>query len=80
MEAETVGAFEAKTHFSQILKEVQAGSEYHVTLRGRQVAVIKKEGTVSGADALKALKNLARFRGPLSMEDLASLRDEGRER
>lgn len=80
MEAETIGSFEAKTHFSQILKEVQAGKEFHVTLRGKRVAVIKKEGDVSGADALKALRHLARFRDSLSTEEIVSLRDEGRER
>jgi len=77
---ETIGAFEAKTHFSHILKEVQAGKEYHVTLRGKQVAVIKKEEDVSATDALKALKNLSRFRSRISTEELLSLRDEGRER
>ncbi|MDR1453869.1 MAG: type II toxin-antitoxin system prevent-host-death family antitoxin [Candidatus Margulisbacteria bacterium] len=36
----SIGAFEAKTHFSQILEDVQSGQDYIVTKRGRPVAKI----------------------------------------
>lgn len=34
----TVGAFEAKTHFAQLLERVQRGEEIMITRRGRLVA------------------------------------------
>jgi len=45
-----IGAFEAKTHFSQIITEVERGADYVVTKRGKPVAKIipfeqKKEMT-----------------------------------
>jgi prevent-host-death family protein len=35
-----IGAFEAKTHFSEILRRVEKGEEFCVTNRGRIVAII----------------------------------------
>ena len=37
---ETVGAFEAKTHLSRILREAQAGKRFIITQRGKPVAEI----------------------------------------
>lgn len=36
----SIGAFQAKTHFSEILKRVQAGEEFCVTNHGKIVAII----------------------------------------
>ena len=38
MKTETIGAFEAKTHFSQLLERVQQGTVFIVTRRGSPVA------------------------------------------
>lgn len=35
-----IGAFEAKTHFSELLKRVQKGESISITLRGVPVAVL----------------------------------------
>ena len=35
-----IGAFEAKTHFSQIINEVERGADYVITRRGKPVAKI----------------------------------------
>lgn len=35
-----IGTFQAKTHFSEIIEEVQLGKEYTVTKRGKPVARI----------------------------------------
>jgi len=35
-----IGAFEAKTHFSQIIDRVEKGADYIVTRRGKPVAKI----------------------------------------
>ncbi len=37
---EIVGAFEAKTHLSRILREAQAGKRFVITRRGKPVAEI----------------------------------------
>ena len=34
----TVGSYEAKTHFAQILNEVEAGTVYTITRHGRPIA------------------------------------------
>jgi prevent-host-death family protein len=36
----TIGAFEAKTHFSQLIANVEKGQDYIVTKRGKPVAKI----------------------------------------
>jgi prevent-host-death family protein len=36
-----VGAFEAKTHLSEILEQVSRGQVYHITRRGRLVAELR---------------------------------------
>jgi len=38
MNAEIIGAFEAKTHFSQILERAHEGTVFIVTRRGKPVA------------------------------------------
>lgn len=38
MKIETIGAFEAKTHFSQLLEKAQQGTTFIVTRRGKPVA------------------------------------------
>ena len=80
MENETIGAFEAKTHFSRILREVAQGRIFHVTHRGRRVAVIKKEEEHPSSEALSSLKRLSKYQGPTGIEEILSLRDAGRER
>jgi prevent-host-death family protein len=35
-----IGAFEAKTHFSQILEKVENGADFLITRRGKPVAKI----------------------------------------
>lgn len=36
----TIGTFEAKTHFSELIDEVQKGKDFIVTKRGKPVAKI----------------------------------------
>ena len=38
MKTETIGSFEAKTHFAAILEKAQQGTVFIVTKRGRPVA------------------------------------------
>ncbi len=57
------GAFEAKTHFSEILGDVINGEKFIITKHGVQVAMIipftqKEEGVDSVQDAIRAIKKL----------------------
>lgn len=57
------GAFEAKTHFSEILGDVMNGEAFIITKHGVQVAMMipftqKGDSLDPVADAIRALKNL----------------------
>ena len=41
MKVKEVGAFEAKTHLSQLLKDVEAGEVIYITRHGKRVAELK---------------------------------------
>lgn len=57
------GAFEAKTHFSELLANVINGEKFIITKHGVQVAMIipftqKEEGVEPVKDAIRTLKKL----------------------
>ncbi len=57
------GAFEAKTHFSELLGEVINGEKFIITRHGVQVAMIipftqKEEGVDPVKNAIRTLKKL----------------------
>ncbi len=78
------GAFEAKTHFSQLLQEVERGNVIHITRRGKPVAILSPEGSDDGKTALDALKRIAgrrrdlQLRGNITTEEILDFRDTGR--
>lgn len=60
---ESYGAFEAKTHFSELLSDVINGKKFIITKHGVQVAMIvpftkAEEGVDPVQDAIRALKKL----------------------
>lgn len=74
-----VGAFEAKTHLSELLAVVEAGESVTITRRGKAVArLVPVEGET--ADRLAALRQLQRLGSGLGMSasEILSARDEGR--
>ena len=84
MNSITVGAFEAKTHFSQLLKEVEKGNIIHVTRRGKPIALIAPEGfgrEEAGQNALERIANRRKvvgMRKKITTNDILEFRDEGR--
>lgn len=89
----TVGAFEAKTKFSELLDRVERGEEVVVTRHGKTVARIipevlrdaEAERKAREAKAAEVLAAIACVRERLrangvnfSFEDIVSARDEGR--
>lgn len=86
----TVGAFEAKTKFSELLDRVERGEEVVVTRHGKTVArIVPDEGREAESERkaraaaalarIKALREHLRERGvSFTHEEIISLRDEGR--
>jgi prevent-host-death family protein len=79
-----IGAFEAKTHFSQLLHQVEQGTIIHITRRGEPVAVLMGEKTDRQAagkiavDRIRGRRNEISKRSSTSIEELLSFRDAGR--
>jgi len=77
-----IGAFEAKTQFSRLLREVGRGAVYEVTHRGRKVARLVPADDLDPArdNPEAALRRLRSHAKELTREEILALRDEGRER
>ena len=80
MKSILVGAFEAKTHFGQLLNEVENGAEVHITRHGRPVAIMRAERAAETDEARAALQRLATHRRKLSREEIQDMVNDGRER
>ncbi len=76
-----VGAFEAKTHLSQLLDEVERGAQVKITRRGKPVAVLRQDDAAAQDRMLASLYSLRSLcRDRLELSEVLELRDEGRER
>jgi prevent-host-death family protein len=76
----TVGTFEAKTHLSALLEQVERGEEIMITKHGKAIARLVPVGVVS-RDRLKDIATrLKAFRRGRRLGDLSakSLINEGR--
>ena len=76
----TIGAFEAKAQLSRLLRAVEQGERFTITVRGKPVAdlVPHRSGSSQGvAAAIASLQASARIRG-VSDADAASFVGEGR--
>jgi prevent-host-death family protein len=76
----TIGTFEAKTHFSQLIAEVEKGKDYIVTKRGKPVARIvpvahEKE---SFAEGIRKLGEYRKFWKGDEPFDIREAIEEGR--
>ncbi len=76
----TVGAYEARTHLSQLLDEVSRGEEITITRHGVPVAILKplnQGGSLSVKAAIEKMKALRKGRtlGDLTVREMI---DEGR--
>lgn len=77
----TVGAYEAKTHLSELLEKVEAGQEVTITKHGNPIAKlvpIKKEARVE--ERLAAIQRIQKLAAGLSLGGLKvkDLISEGR--
>ena len=81
MKTVQIGAFEAKTRFSELLRGVQRGATYEILRRGRPVA--RLTGGMDGdraqrIDALIARVRAARSQSDVSVSDILEWKGEGR--
>ena len=80
----TIGAFEAKTHFSALLERAERGEEITITRRGKAVAkIVPVKKQASPAETRKVLAQLRAEGKKLGVKkfdwnEWKSYRDEGR--
>jgi prevent-host-death family protein len=80
----SIGTFEAKTHFTKIITQVIAGEEILITRRGKAVAKIIPIKETFDRDTIKAaifrLRKLAKEMqlGSFDWDEWKSYKDEGR--
>lgn len=55
-EATTIGAFEAKTHLSKLLREARAGKRFIITQRGQPVAELRPLDTPAKVKKKKSMR------------------------
>jgi antitoxin (DNA-binding transcriptional repressor) of toxin-antitoxin stability system len=76
-----VGSYEAKTKLPALLRGVQAGNRYTITLRGEAVADLVPAAGSKNTDALAAVEQMRAFMEaatPLDALDLKALIEDGR--
>ena len=76
-----VGSYEAKTKLSELLRGIQAGKRYTITLRGEPVAELvpaESSPQVLSAAAVEDMLSFMASRPSMAGVDIRALRDEGR--
>ena len=76
----TVGAFEAKTHLSELLDRAATGERFTITKRGKPVAMLvplEEEPRMTPEEAMAAIR-AARVGASLGGDTVRDLIDEGR--
>ena len=80
--AQRVGAFEAKTHFSQIIEKAERGEDFIITRRGKPVAKIipfQQEMEMTFKEAVEGMKELRKkYRGKPGDFNVREAIEEGR--
>jgi prevent-host-death family protein len=80
--AQQIGAFEAKTHFSQIIEKAEKGEDFIITRRGKPVAKIipfQQEKEMTFKEAVEQLKEFRKFyRGEPGSFNVREAIEEGR--
>jgi prevent-host-death family protein len=70
----TVGTFEAKTHFNELLKKVSEGETIRITRRGVPVAKLVPDADAGKKDLKKMVEEFRRVRRGASLGNL-TIRD-----
>jgi len=78
---QTYQASEAKTHFLRILDDVERGQSVVVTRHGKEVALISPKAQIDQERVQRAIDGMRALRqrtGKVSLEEILSMRNEGR--
>lgn len=78
---QTIGMFEAKTHLTKIVRNVQKGEKYILKNRDQEVAVIMSVEDYNknfGSLPYEKLRNILKDNKFQSIDDIIDMRDEGR--
>ena len=77
-----VGAYDAKTNFSEFLRKARSGMAFHITNRGEHVADLVPPGTEKRHNGAKAAQRMQQFiqdKPLISGVDIKALIEEGRD-
>jgi prevent-host-death family protein len=80
---QTVGAFEAKTHLSNLLERVSCGETIVITRHGNPIAKLVPFSENESGDLRKTIKEIHQLRSTLphvGTKDLKAMIDAGRNR
>ncbi len=79
MKTDEIGAFEAKTRFAELLRDVETGHSYTITRKGRPVARLAPLEATTDAGAAVALRLIreARATYQIKARDLDAWRKTG---
>lgn len=77
---QTIGAFAAKTHLSELLEQVEQGKQIIITKHGRPVAKLVPATKIDSLHIKKTINELKTFNkeNHLGKLDWKKLRDEGK--
>jgi len=77
-----VGAFEAKTHLSELLEKVERGDRVVITRRGKPVAVLVSPEEIEGRQVAGVIEKIRELRERVRKPYVSAreLRDAGRKR
>lgn len=77
----TIGAYEAKTHLSELLDRVARGERIVITRHGQPVAVLQPPDTATTRGVSEAIAGIRALRGRVraAPEELAAWAAEGRD-
>ncbi len=81
MKTELIGAFDAKTHLSQLLERVSKGESFEITRRGRPIArLVRCEPSVDAEGLKRWVGRVREERGRygITIADIESWKEEGR--
>lgn len=76
----TIGAFEAKTHLSELLDKVQAGQSFTITKRGKVIAELKssQSNQERGLEALALARKIREsVIQPFTRDEIKAMIHEG---
>lgn len=78
----SIGAFDAKTKFSELLRNVEKGVSYSITRNGKSVAVLQSTENVKKTDAMKAFERICnrheKIKNGFSMDEILEMKNDGR--